>query len=204
MVYLKLFLFLIFAVSLFWTDSMWYCTLVLSASALVYLFYPDKRMKRGLIPIGILAMGVFISNLLMFNPGKVVYSFMGITITDSSTELALIRATRVIGLVYGAKVLTLSLGIEEIVSALKRFFSPLKRLGIDADGFFDTVMLTVNMLPAVKEEAIERVQRRSQTDEAGKGLVGRIRIWIDVIVHLMVETIRMPETLLKKTGHTEG
>ncbi|NOX20663.1 MAG: energy-coupling factor transporter transmembrane protein EcfT [Nitrospirae bacterium] len=204
MVYIKLFLFLSFAISLFIVDSLWYCLLIFSSSVLLYLFYPDRRMRSGLIPIVILTTSVFLSNLIMFNPGKVVYSFMGFTVTDKSVEIALLSGVRVIGLVYGAKLLTLSLGTKEIISALKRVFSPLKRIGINCDGFFDTVNLTIRLLPAVKREAIERVHVREQSGESSGALTGRAKIWMDVIVHLMVEAIKMPEVLIKKTGHNQG
>ena len=204
MIYIKLLIYLLFVLSLFWVDSLYYCTGVLVASALVYLFYPDRRVQTGVLPIGLFALSVFISNLFMFSPGRVIYSFWGFTITDRATELAVLRTTRVIGLVYGAKLLTTSSTAEEIILALKRLFGPLNRLGIKTDGFFDTVMLTIKMLPAVKKEAILRVERKNKLAGSNGNLFSRIKVWIDVLVNLMVDTIRMPEAFLNKTGNSRN
>ncbi len=197
MIYLKLLAYLAFTFCLFYIKEMSFFYAVLFVALGLYLFYPDRRMKRGVLPIGIFSLSVFVSNLLLFTPGRVVYEGAFLTITDSGLYTALVRATRVIGLVYGAKLLVLSSGLKEIVSALKKLSSPLKKVGISVDSFFDTLTLTLSLLPVIKEEALKRVST-SRKHRRGS-LFSRLKVWVDVMVPLLLDTIRMPEVFLERT-----
>ncbi|RMG69003.1 MAG: hypothetical protein D6710_09435, partial [Nitrospirae bacterium] len=95
-----------------------------------------------------------------------------------------------------AKLLVLSSDLDEMVLALKRLFSPLKRLGIPTEEFFDTVGLTLRMLPVVKREALRRIKRQPSE---GLTLYERIGGWVNVLVPLLVDTIKVPESFLDKT-----
>ncbi len=195
MIYLRLLAYIGFTICLFYFNSINIAYAVLASAFVIYWLYPDRRIRKGIVPISIFTLSVFVSNLLLFTPGKIIMQNALITITDSAMELAIIRGARVIGLVYGAKLLVISSGTEEIVSALKRIFSPLKRVGLSMDGFFDTVTLTLRILPVIKEEALKRVDR--QRRESSDNPFLRLRVWINVMVPLLLDTIRMPEIFLK-------
>ncbi len=197
LIYLKLVAYIVFTFCLFYFKNINISYAVFALAFVIYWFYPDRRIRKGVVPISIFTLSVFVSNLLLFSPGKIIMENALITITDSAMELAIVRGARVIGLVYGAKLLVISTGAEEIVSALKRIFSPLKRFGLSVDSFFDTVTLTLRLLPVIKEEALKRVDREKK--RRPDTLFLKLRVWIDVMVPLLLDTIRMPEIFIKNT-----
>ncbi len=190
-VYLRIFSFTIFALIILVIHNTAFSTALLSISILIFLIYPDRRMRKGWIPVGILILTTFIGNIFFHN-GRVIIEMGALIITDDSLQSALTRAGRVAGLIVAAKILMLTTPIEDIISSLKTLSSPLKRVGIRTDEFFHTATLSIKLLPHIKEEAGHLF--RSKTEGLDRiGLFQKMKIGAGILLPLMTRIMLMPE-----------
>ncbi len=195
---LKMLLYLFFAASVFLMNSATPALFLAAASLLLLLLHPDKRMRRGIVPIVILVTATLAGNLF-FHPGRVLMELGPLGITDESLEMAVVRAARVSALVVGAKLLTLTTPVEEILAVLKRASAPLERAGLPASEFFETASLTMKVLPEIRAEAA-RSYRKVLADTRGDGLIYRLGAIANLLFTLMVRTLRSPSDFVNADG----
>jgi energy-coupling factor transport system permease protein len=160
-------------------------------------------MRQGWIPISILLLFTFVGNLI-FSYGKVLFEFGPLTVTDAALDNALIRSSRLSGLIVGAKLLTLTTPIENILKALRRLLVPLERVGVSTKDFFDTASLSLQLIPRIRDEAMKRL-REVKADSNEKGILKRLQMVLSLLLPLMIKTIQMPADVFSpknKTGET--
>ncbi len=186
----KIILYILFSIVLFFTEGSLTAIILLSSSIGILLCFPHSRMRRGIIPITILVLATFLGNVF-FHPGKVIYEGGPFALTDEGVRIALVRSSRVLSLIVGAKLLTLTTPLKEIVDVLKRLFLPLERVKVPVTEFFDTVDLTLELLPGVRDSAI-RSYRSIKSLYAGAGLYPRVKAYISSMLTLLVRTILSP------------
>ncbi len=183
-VYIKLFLYTGLVIIVFLNSSISLACGFILLSLLIIFLFPDRRMRKGAIPTLLLAGATFFGNLF-FYPGKVILDMGVVSITDLSLHNALLRTSRVIALIVGAKYLFLTSSVEELISALRRMFSPLKKLGIPVDRFFDTTLLTLKKLPEVKEKLSDNYAIKGSVSGAS-----RIKGATSVLYSVLLEELK--------------
>ncbi len=194
---IKLLLYLSFCVFLFTIRSQAVAWSVLAGSVVLFLFYPDSRMRRGWIPISIIVVTTVVGNLF-FIPGRVILSKGVFTVTEEALNLALLRVVKVAGLIVGAKLLSITTSFETMIATLKRLSSPLNRIGVPAEEFFETTGMTLRLLPGIKEDIISRY--RSLRVDGRISLVKKLRIVGSVFIPALVESLRNPSEYLHGSG----
>ena len=186
-------LYITFAVSLIFLQSAKLSLLLISVSLLILTLSPDRRMRIGKFPILFLVMMTFAGNLFFFH-GRVLFEAGPLTITDLSLKMALLRSSKVFGLIVGAKLLTLTTPLDDIIKLLGRLFLPLEAVRVPVRDFFETLSMTIKLLPGIREEALKNY--RSGLAGAGeKGLLKRAGILISLVFPVMVRTLQAPPEL---------
>ncbi len=170
--------------------------ILLPLFTVIYILYPDRRMRTGWVPVTVILATTFLGNLL-FHPGKVLLETGPLTITDRGMDLAVLRSMRVAGLIVGAKVLTITTPVESVLNALKSIFHPLQRIGIRTDAFFETARMSIRILPGIRSLAREEFSRRTNSRSNGS-LYEKILAGTGLIFPIMIKVIREPEILLPR------
>lgn len=161
----------------------------------IFLKIPFRSLKSGWIPISLLVFFTFISNIL-FQKGKVIYDIGYFTVTDEGINVALIRTMKLFFMIAGAKILTATTGIEQLVGAFARMLRPLEHLGIPVDDFFSTVSLTMKSLPRLKAHLADTYRLKVKEDNI-RGFWKRARVVSMFLIPLMVQSLQSPEKYFK-------
>ncbi|HDZ87425.1 MAG TPA: hypothetical protein ENH38_02250, partial [Nitrospirae bacterium] len=141
--------------------------IILVASALLFILMiilPYRKLKTGVVPIALFLSVTFLSNLL-FNPGRILYKIGPLVITEEGMYMASVRALRVFLLIAGAKFLTIVTTLEDAINAMGRILSPLEKMGLPVKSFFDTMALSVKILPIISKKISEEYNVRIESSE---------------------------------------
>ena len=130
---LKILSVMFFIVQLFFVKNLYlfipqiiFLTIVTLASGLKF-----KTVFKGLKPLRWIILITFIINLL-FVGGTVLFSFLFITITKESLILATTTSTRIVLLVWGSSILTLTTSPIELTDGIESLLKPFKVIGLPA------------------------------------------------------------------------
>lgn len=190
----KLSLFASFTVLIFLLNTWLFAVITLSLSLSIFLFYPDRRIRRGIVPVSLFLIITFLGNLFFYD-GRVLLTVGPLMVTDESLRISLLRTARVSGLIVGAKLLIIATPVEEIMAAMKRLFVPLERLGVRSGEFFDTASLSLRMLPQIRGEAARmygEVIRKNNSNNFYQRLI----LGVSILFPLMIRTIQTPGDFL--------
>ncbi|MCK5287392.1 MAG: hypothetical protein KAJ59_06220 [Thermodesulfovibrionia bacterium] len=122
---------------------------------IIVLFFgigvPPSVLKRGIVMIMFFLAFTFFSNIL-FQTGKVVYEVLGFTITEEGLKRGCHLTLRLFILVLGAKILTATTSMDDLMKAVILLLGPLGKWRPVKD-FVSTMSLTVRFLPIIYDEA---------------------------------------------------
>ncbi|MEW6001879.1 MAG: energy-coupling factor transporter transmembrane component T [Nitrospirota bacterium] len=152
---------------------------------------PLKSLKRGWIPISLFLLFTFISNAL-FQHGRILYIIGPVIITQEGLTIASVRTMRVFFMIAGAKLLTATTPIEQLVAAFGNMLKPLEKLGIPVVEFFMTTGLTMKALPGLKNQ-IALTYREKIKENNITGFRGRARVISMFLLPLFIKSLQSPE-----------
>ena len=190
---IKLLTTLLFLISLFIADSLpAYTAAVLYTVVLIYLSRISLAyMFRGLKGILFLLLFSILLNLFL-TPGREIFSFWFLKITEEGLIHAGKMALRLVLLLLGSSLLTftttptgLTDGMEQGMSFLKLFKIPVHEIAM-------MMSIALRFLPVLTEELdkIERAQMARGADFESGNLLRRVKALIPVLVPLIISAFR--------------
>ena len=125
---------LIFILSLFLADSplAYLLAAVFLTISVLLSQVPVKFVLRGMKAIFILLLITVVFNLFL-TPGKTVVSFWVFTITDQGIRTAAMMGIRLIFLIIGSSVMTLTTTPSRLTDGLESLLGPMKKIGVNKD-----------------------------------------------------------------------
>ncbi len=198
---IKIISYILFIVAIFLIQDVTVYLLILLIVAIFLIRIPWKSLKSGWFPISILIFFTFFSNIL-FQSGKIVYREGPFLITEEGINTALIRTMRLFFMIAGAKILTSTTTIGELVGACERMLKPLERFGVPVAEFFSTTGLTIKSLPRLKDHLIDTYKQKVKEDSI-KGFLSRVKVVSLFLLPLIVKSLQSPEIFFKDDGRTE-
>lgn len=189
---------LIFIVSLFVNDSWLGCGLIiLCFIGLVKMSkVPFSYMVRGLKAVFILIIFSTCLNIFM-TEGRVLLQIWRIRITLEGIYKAVFYSIRIILLVLGASILTLSTTATSLTDGLEKGLGFLKRLHIPVRDFAMMVSIALRFIPILIEELdkIMKAQISRGADFESGGIIKRVRSYMPILVPLLISAFRRAEEL---------
>jgi energy-coupling factor transport system permease protein len=198
---IKIILYVVFIATLFLIQDITVYLVILFIMAIFLIRIPWKSLKSGWIPITLLILFTFLSNVF-FQSGKILYQAGPFSITEEGMNIALIRTMRLFFMIAGAKILTATTTIESLVGAFERLLKPLERFGVPVKEFFSTAGLTMKSLPRLKDHVVDTYKQKMQEDSI-RGFWGRVRIVSMLLIPLMAKGLQYPEMFFKDDGSVE-
>ena len=122
---------MVYIVSLF-VFSSWvgYVVAALSLIAMIIISkVPFKFMVKGLKPVMMLLLITMFFNLI-FTPGEVIWSFWIIKITKEGIRMSLKMGVRLVFLIIGASLMTLTTTPNQLTDGLERLMRPLNKIHV--------------------------------------------------------------------------
>ena len=158
---------------------------------------PLKNMLKGLKGIYFLLIFTFVLNVFFYSAGNVLVEIWFIRITDGGLIRAAFMALRLMLLVTGAGLLTLTTSPIELTDGIESLLSPLKIIGFPAHEIAMMMSIALRFIPILTEETdkIMKAQaaRGAVFDEGG--LIKRAKAIVPLLIPLFVSAFRRAEEL---------
>ncbi|MBQ3669643.1 MAG: energy-coupling factor transporter transmembrane protein EcfT [Clostridia bacterium] len=156
-----------------------------------------KFVLRGLKPIAIIVIFTFILNIFLQNSGEVLWKWWIIKITREGLRTALFMAVRLIMLVMGTQLLTLTTSPIALTDGLESLFKPLSKLGFPAHELAMMMSIALRFIPTLIEETnkISQAQKARGADFESGNLIRRAKAMLPLLVPLFVSAFRRADEL---------
>lgn len=189
----------IFIISLFFSTS-----LVVYALAGLALFtvirisrVPFSYMIKGLKSIVILILFTVVINIFL-EPGEMVILEIGsVTITVEGLLAAAAMAFRLVMLIIGSSLLTLTTSPIDLTDAIERLLKPLERIKVPAHEIAMMMTIALRFIPILLEETdkIMKAQMARGADFESGGLIKKAKSLVPLLVPLFISAFRRADDL---------
>lgn len=152
---------------------------------------PFSYILKGIKPLRLIIIITFIINLLT-SKGEVLFSFWIFNITYEGLLRASFMSVRLILLVMGTSILTLTTSPIKLTDALEKIFKPLSNFGFPAHELAMMMTIALRFIPTLTEEAdkIMKAQMARGADFESGNLIERAKNLIPLLVPLFINSIR--------------
>ena len=194
----KLFGTLVFVISLFVTTSVWGYML-----ATVFLIFvikmtkvPFSFMVKGLRSMLVLLL-LSVSFNLFLTTGEVLVQFWIIKITREGVRMAGFMAIRLIYLVLGSTIMTLTTTPNHLTDGMEKGLAPLKKLRVPVHEVAMMMSIALRFIPILMEETdkIMKAQMARGADFESGGLVKKAKSLVPLLVPLFISAFRRANDL---------
>lgn len=138
-----------------------------------------------------------IFNLLLTRGEHVIFSWQFITISMEGIELACLMAVRLIILVLGTSLLTLTTSYIQLTDAVESLLKPFKKLGFPSHEVAMMMTIALRFIPTLMEETEKIIKAQtSRGAEFDQGnIIKRVRLLLPVLIPLFVNAFKVAEDL---------
>ena len=189
---------MVYIISLFVASS-WtvYALSAVFLAAVIWLSrVPFQFMVRGLKPIVMILVITMFFNVI-FTPGDVLWSIWIIKITKEGIILAVKMAIRLIFLIMGASVMTLTTTPNQLTDGLERLLRPLNAIHVPVHEIAMMMSIALRFIPILLEEKdkIMNEQMARGADFETGGLIQKVKNMVPLLVPLFVSAFRRANDL---------
>lgn len=158
---------------------------------------PFRFITRGLKPIVIIMAFTLVLNLFMTTGGNVLFRWWIFKITDLGVETAVKMAIRLVMLIMGTSLLTLTTSPIALTGGLERLLSPFAKIGLPSHEIAMMMSIALRFIPILMEETdkIIKAQTSRGADFESGNLIQRVRAMIPILVPLFVGAFRRADEL---------
>ncbi len=189
---------LLYIVSLFFFDNYFgYLVAALFLAIVIKISkVPFKFMVRGMKSIIMLLMITVIFNLFL-TPGTALFSVWKVTVTVEGLKLALTMAIRLVLLIIGSSVMTLTTTPNNLTDGMERMMRPLKVFKIPVHEVAMMMSIALRFIPILMEETdkIMKAQIARGADFESGNLIKRAKALVPLLVPLFISAFRRANDL---------
>ena len=158
---------------------------------------PIKLMLKGLKAVYFIIALTFVLNAFFGAGQTVLFHWQFLTITQEGLRIAMFMALRLMLLVFGTQLLTLTTSPIALTDGLERLFSPLAKIGFPAHEMAMMMSIALRFIPTLLEEAdkIMKAQTARGADFETGNLMARAKAMIPLLVPLFVSAFRRADEL---------
>lgn len=158
---------------------------------------PLKFMIKGLKPIILLVVITALLNLFMTPGENILFSYGVFKITLEGVKMASVMALRIILLIIGTSVLTLTTTPTVLTGGMELLLSPLKKIGIPVSMFVMMISIALRFIPTLVDETdkIIKAQTSRGADFENPNPIKRIKSMIPILIPLFVSAFRRADEL---------
>ena len=157
---------------------------------------PLKFIFRGLTAVFLIIAFTFLLNLFMVD-GRVLWHWKFLTITYEGLSRAFFMAVRLVLIIIGSSMMTLTTKPVELTDGLEKLLSPFSKIGLPSHEIALMMTIALRFIPTLMEETdkiIKAQQARGADFESGN-LFQRAKSLIPIMVPLFVSSFRIAQDL---------
>ena len=165
--------------------------------ALLVSGVPARYALSSLRPMRWLIAFMFLINLFFTQGDRVLFSWWIVRVTAEGVRQAVFISLRLILLVAGTSLLTLTTSPIALTDGLERLLKPLKRIRFPAHELAMMMTIALRFIPTLLEETerIRKAQMARGADFETGGLLARARAMVPLLVPLFVSAFRRADEL---------
>ena len=180
------------------TNFIGYGVAILAVAGLVRVSkVPVIMLFRGLRAVMFILIFAVVLNVFLTPGQRVIFSAGFINITVEGIELAVQMALRLVLLITGSAILTLTTSPIQLTDGIEALLNPLKKLKVPAHDIAMMMTIALRFIPTLAEEMekIMKAQKARGADLDTGGLIKRARSLIPILVPLFVSSFKRADEL---------
>ena len=194
----KLFGTLVYIIVLFVADDpISFLVITAALIALIVISHvPFSYMTKGLRGIVMLLIIAGLFNLFM-TQGTPIFTAGPFTITDVGLTNAVIMIIRMVYLIIGSSLMTLTTTPNQLTDGLEQSLKPLSKIGVPVHEIAMMMSIALRFIPILVEETdkIMKAQMARGADFETGGLIKRAKAMVPILVPLFVSAFRRASDL---------
>jgi energy-coupling factor transport system permease protein len=157
---------------------------------------PVRFILRGLKPIMIIIIFTFTLNMLMTS-GTVLFQWHFLKITQEGLYNAVFMALRLVYLIVGSSILTLTTKPIKLTDGIESLLKPFKKMGFPTHELAMMMTIALRFIPTLLEETdkIMKAQMARGADFETGSIFKRAKAMIPILVPLFVSAFRIAQDL---------
>jgi energy-coupling factor transport system permease protein len=179
-------------------QNFWGFLVVSGFLALIVLLskVPLRFILKGLKPIFLIIIFTFTINMFM-TKGTELVSIWFLTITEEGLYNAFFMGLRLILLIIGSSLLTLTTKPIHLTDGIEMLLSPFRRIGVPAHELAMMMTIALRFIPTLLEETdkIMKAQMARGADFESGNLLRRAKSLIPLLVPLFISAFRIAQDL---------
>lgn len=195
---LKIIIMLFYIISLFFVNT--YIPYVFIALYLLLIIkvadIPLKIVLKGIRPLKWILLITFVINLF-FIQGEEIFRIGFLSITKEGLDTALKMAIRLVLLVLGTSLLTLTTSPIEMTDGIEELLNPLKKIKVPAHEIAMMMTIALRFIPTLIEETdkIMKAQMARGADFESGNILNRAKNLVPLLVPLFINSFRRADDL---------
>lgn len=185
-------------VALFFITPLWGYGIAFALLTVVILLskVPVKFILKGLRPIMFFILFAITINMFL-TPGKIVWSFGFLEVTQEGIERALMTFFRFTFLIITSSMVTLTTSPMALTDGIERLLEPLKKIKFPAHELAMMMTIALRFIPTLIEEAdkIMKAQMARGADFESGNIFARAKAMIPLLVPLFISAFRRADEL---------
>ena len=169
---------------------------VLLEAVIILSKVPRRYIWRGLKPVLIIIAFTLIVNIFMIR-GEVLWQFGVLHITREGLRMAAFVGIRLVLLIIGSTMLTLTTRPIGLTDGIEALLSPFKKIGLPAHELAMMMTIALRFIPTLLEETdkiIKAQQARGADFESGN-ILRRAKALVPILVPLFISAFRIAQDL---------
>ncbi len=195
---LKIIATLLYIVALFVVDDLIGFAIAYAGLELVIILsrVPRRFILRGLRPVFLIIAFTLLVNLFA-TPGEVVLQLWKLQITREGIEMAAFMGIRLVLLIIGSSLLTLTTRPIQLTDGIEALLSPFRRFGLPAQDLAMMMTIALRFIPTLLEETdkIMKAQQARGADFETGSLLRRAKALVPILVPLFISAFRIAQDL---------
>ena len=185
-----------YIISLFVVHSWTGYLIAAVAVAIVIAASPFGYIMRGMKAVMMILMITVIFNLFL-TEGRPLVHFWKLTITYEGVDFASKMAVRLIFLIIGSSLMTLTTTPNQLTDALEDVLGPLKKIHVPVHEISMMMSIALRFIPILMEETdkIMKAQMARGADFESKNLMKKIQSLVPLLVPLFISAFRRANDL---------
>ena len=167
------------------------------AGATAVSLVPVRAVARGLKAVAFIMVLTIVANALRWQPADALVRLGPLAVDGTGLRTGVFFAVRIMLLVTGTSLLTLTTSPVQLAGGIERVLAPLKAVRVPVGDLAMTLTIALRFIPTTAEEA-ERImtaqQARGASFDAG-GPIVRARAYAPVLVPLFFQLFRRADAL---------
>jgi len=155
-----------------------------------------KTILRSLKPLAIIIILTVVFNIFM-TPGERLFGYGFIVVTREGLYQALYMGLRLMLLITGASLLTLTTSPIALTDGIEKLLNPFKKIGVPAHELAMMMTIALRFIPTLLDETdkIMKAQMARGADFESGNLFNRAKAMIPLLVPLFISAFRRAEEL---------